>query len=155
MVIAVAMFYLIAQNLLLTNQHLYQFVRYGSPRTWTDAIYSLSERLGGMRASPIVIDDWGMHGPLALLQRGRLSMIIVDKEFLLPSFNEAQRNYDRALLETGLWVGHTPAHEEIVGTSASIVQAAALEGFRKELIEVVSDRQGRAVFEIFRFREAH
>jgi len=112
----------------------------------------LSDDLGRMQASQIVIEDWGLLNPLVLLHRGKLPMVIVEKTFLSPPLSEAERNYDCDLLENALWVGHTKDYQEIAGINDSIVQAAASAGFSKELTEVVSDKEGRAVFEIFRFR---
>jgi hypothetical protein len=154
-VVAVVVVYLAAQNLLLTNQHLYQFARFGSPRSWTDAIYPLSDELGKMRAPRIVIDDWGILLPLVLLHRGTLPMMIADDGFLSPGASDEIRHRDHELLRSALWVGHTPAYLELPGINERILQAAASAGFRKELIEVISDREGRAAFEIFRFREAN
>jgi hypothetical protein len=153
--IAVVVIYLAAQNLLLTNQYLYQLVRYGSPHSWTDAIYPLSDELGRMRAPQIVIEDWGILNPLVLLQKGTLPMIIVDDAFLSPGLSGALRNYHRGLLESALWVGHTPAYQEMAGTNRKILEAASSAGFRKELIETISDREGRAAFEIFGFRKTN
>jgi hypothetical protein len=151
--IAAVVIYLAAENALLTNQYLYQLVRYGSPHSWTDAIYPLSEELGRMRAPQVVIEDWGILNPLVLLQKGTLPMVIVDDGFLSPGLSDALRNYHRGLLASALWVGHTPAYQEMAGTNRRILEAASSAGFRKELIETVSDREGRAAFEIFRFRK--
>ena len=41
--LVVAVLYLAAENLLVTNQYLYQLARYGSVRSWTDASYGLAE----------------------------------------------------------------------------------------------------------------
>jgi 4-amino-4-deoxy-L-arabinose transferase-like glycosyltransferase len=150
-VLAVAIFYLAAQNLLLTNQYLYQLARYGSPRNWTDAIYPLSDELGKMRPAQIVLADWGIHAPLVLLQRGTLPMTIVDAGFLSPQQGEAARNWDLGRLEQGLWVGHTPAYREFVQLHDDVLKVAAAAGFQKEMIKVVSDSHGRPAFEIFRF----
>jgi hypothetical protein len=154
-VVVVVVAYLAAQNLLLTNQHLYQFARFGSPRSWTDAIYPLSEELGKMRAPQIVIDDWGILAPLVVLHRGTLPMLIADDTFLGSGVSDAVRQHDRELLQNALWVGHAPAYLELPGMNERILQTAASAGFRKQVIEVISDREGRAAFEIFRFREGN
>ena len=153
--VALAVVYLAGQNLLLTNQHLYQLARFGAPRSWTDAIYPLSEELGRMHASQIVIDDWGIVVPLAVLQRGRLPLLIADDTFLAPGLSETAQRFYRAQLENGLWVGHTPAYQEFVGTNEKILKAAASAGFQKHLIETISDGEGHAAFEIFRFEKTN
>jgi 4-amino-4-deoxy-L-arabinose transferase-like glycosyltransferase len=149
--LAAAILYLAAENLLLTNQYLYQLARYGSPRNWTDAIYQLSDELGRMRPPQIVIADWGIINPLVLLQRGTLPLTIVDTGFLSPQESDAARNWDLGRLEQGLWVGHTPAYREFVQVNDDVLKVASAAGFQKEMIKVVSDSHGRPAFEIFRF----
>ncbi len=152
--VAIAVAYLAAENILTTNQYLYQFVRYGSSHSWTDAIFQLSDEAGRMPASEVVIDDWGIVDVLAVLNRGKLPLIITDDSFLSPSLSEEARNWQRGLLESALWIGHTPAYQEIPGQADKVIQSAASAGFRKELIKTVPDRHGRQVFEIFRFTRA-
>lgn len=139
-------------NLLVTNQYLYQLARYGGAGSWTDAIYPLSTVAGRMPAEHVVIDDWGILGPLQLMHEGKLPLVWAGEQFLAAGSSEAQKNWDRGLLERGLWVGHTAAYEQFRGSTEHVVARAAAAGFRKELVQVVADRNGRAVFEVFRFR---
>jgi hypothetical protein len=138
-------------NLLLTNQYLYQLARYGSIRGWTDAIYPLAQELRSLPASQVVVDDWGIVNPLAVLDRGKLPLVIVDDDFLAPGRGTAQLDWDRRLLEQGLWVGHTPAYREFVAVDERVMRAASAAGFRKRVLKLVSDSHGRDTFEIFRF----
>ena len=85
--------------------------------------------------------------------RGQLPLEYAGDDFLSPAGSEDQRNWDRGRLEHGLWVGHTAACEEFRGANDRIVKAAASAGFRKELVKVISDRNGRPVFEIFSFTQ--
>ncbi len=152
-VLVIAVLYVAAENLLVTNQYLYQLARYGPASPWTDAIYDLSRSVGELKPSKVVIDDWGMLNQLVLLHRGQLPLEYAGRQFLSPSLSEEERNWDRGRLEQGLWLGHTAAYEEFKGANDRIVKAAASAGFRKELIKVISDRNGRPVFEIFRFTQ--
>lgn len=140
-VLLAATLYLAAGNLLLTNQYFYQMARYGPSSHWTDAIYELSRSVGELRLARLVIDDWGMLNQLLLLHRGQLPLDYVGDKFLV----------DRGRLEQGLWVGHTTPYEEFRGVNDRVDKAAGAAGFRKEIIKVISDRNGRPVFEIFRF----
>jgi len=146
-----AMLYLAAENLLVTNQYFYQLARYGPAPRWTDAIYELSRSVGELRPSAVVVDDWGILYQLVFLHRGQLPLISAGDQFLSPALGEERRNWERWLLEQGLWLGHTAGHEEIPGSNERIVKTAASAGFRKEMIKVISDRNGRPAFEIFRF----
>jgi hypothetical protein len=150
-VVVTAMLYLAAENLLVTNQYFYQLARYGPSSHWTDAIYELSRSVGELKPSKVVIDDWGILNQLVLLHRGRLPLEFADDRFLSPTVSEERKNWDRGLLEHGLWIGHTPAYEEFRGATGRIVNAAESAGFHKEPIKVIPDRNGRPVFEIFQF----
>jgi hypothetical protein len=149
--VAVVVVYLVAQNLLVTNQHFYLFARYGSPRSWTDAIYALSGDLGQTRASQIVVSDWGIVNSLILLQRDRLPLVQADENFLSPAESDSERRRDRQRLESGLWVGHTLPYREISQVNDSVMKAAATAGFHKQILRLVSDTHGSPAYEIFRF----
>jgi hypothetical protein len=150
-VIAVAIVYLAAENLLLTNEYLYRLARYGGDRSWTDAIYPLSDEAGRLRAPQIVIADWGIVGQILLLHRGKLPLVMASASFLSLTEGDQDRNWDRRLLENGVWLGHTPAFQELRGWNENIVQMAAAAGFRKKLLKLIPDRHGRATFEVFQF----
>ncbi len=149
--LVVAMLYLAAENLLVTNQYFYQLARYGPSSIWTDAIYQLSRSIGELKPSKVVIADWGMLNPLVLLHRGQLPLESFSDQFLSQALSKEKWNRDRAQLEEGLWVGHTVACEVFRGTNDRIVKAAGAAGFRKEMIREISDRHGRPVFEMYRF----
>ncbi|HTS51586.1 MAG TPA: glycosyltransferase family 39 protein [Bryobacteraceae bacterium] len=149
--VAAAVVYLVAQNLLVTNQHFYLFARYGSPRSWTDAIYSLSADLRQEQTSQIVLSDWGIFNSLIVLQRNRLPLAQADENFLSPSESDSERQRDRQRLETGLWVGHTLPYREINQVNDSVMKAAAMAGFHKQILRLVSDTHGSPAYEIFRF----
>ena len=140
-VLVAAMLYLAAENLLLTNQYFYQMARYGPSSHWTDAIYELSRSVGELKPARLVLDDWGMLNQLLLLHRGQLSLDYVGDQLPL----------DRGRLEQGLWVGHTTPYEEFRGVNDRVDKATGAAGFSKETMKVISDRNGRPVFEIFRF----
>jgi hypothetical protein len=114
------------------NEYLYRLARYGADRSWTDVIYPLSEAAGRINAPQIVVADWGILDQLALLHQGK------------------DRTWDRSLLEHGVWLGHTPAFQELPGANENIVRAAAA-GYRNALLQVIPDRHGRETFEVFRF----
>lgn len=147
LVITAAVLYLAAENLLLTNEYLYRLARHGGDRSWSDAIYPLSEEAARWSASQIVIADWGFVNQLVLLHRGKLHLTVASDSLLSASRNE----WDRNLLEHGVWIGHTATFQEFRGRNEKIVQAAAAAGFRKELLKIISDRNGRPTFEIFQF----
>jgi len=147
---AVAVF-LSAANVLLTNQYLYQFTRYGAAGSWTTAIFRLSDELNRFQGTQLVIDDWGILDSLSVMHRGRLPLVYADESFLTLGESETQWTWDRGLAEHGIWIGHTKPYREFAATGEKIEKSAAAAGFQKQIVELVPDRNGRAVFEIFRF----
>jgi hypothetical protein len=150
-VITAGVLFLAAENLLLTNEYLYRLARYGGDRSWTDAIFPLSEAAGRINAPQIVVADWGMLDQLVLLHRGKLPLVMASASFLSPAASDQDRAWDRGLVEHGVWLGHTPAFQELRGWDENIVRAAAAAGYQKALLQVIADRHGRETFEVFRF----
>jgi hypothetical protein len=132
--------FLAGENLLLTNEYYYQLARYGALGSWSDAIYQLSGEVGRIESAHIVVDDWGIANALLVLHGGSLPLVMADG-----------RGWDRARLAHEVWVGHTPEYQQRAGANERMVQAARPAGFEKRIIKIVPDRNGRPVFEIFRF----
>jgi hypothetical protein len=142
---------LTVDNLLLTNEYFYQLSAYGPTKSWTDAIFRLSDEAGHIQASHLVVDDWGILRPLIVLNRNRLPLVFADQSFLTPGIPEANRQWSIRLLAEDVWIGHTPQFQQWAGANERITGAARAVGFEKHLMETVPDRRGRPVFEIFRF----
>jgi len=143
--------FLVAANLLLTNQYLYRFARYGAAGPWSDAIYRLSDATNRYPGSELVIDDWGILNPLVVLHRGRLPLIFIDESFLTPGESEKQHAWDQGLAQQHVWIGHTQGYRVFGPSVEKIEKSAESLGLRKQILELVPDRNGRPVFEIFRF----
>ncbi len=145
-----------ASNLLVTNEHLAQFVRNGGPAIWTDALYPLATALEEAGRPPVIVLDWGIVDCLRILDRGRLplyqAMDLASKETLDPA---DLRNRDWMLsFPDGIFVNHTPPEEVIPGAGARFEAHARQAGFHKQLRGVIHDGHGRPVFELFHFRPA-
>lgn len=159
--LASAGLFLAVDNLLLTNEYFYQLAAYGPMKNWNDAIFRLADEVGRIQAGQIqshhiqadhwIVDDWGILRPLIVLRRNQLPVILADESFLAPGISEAGRQWGMARLAGDIWIGHTPPFQQWAGATERIVQAARGVGFEKQLIETVPDRNGRPVFEIFRF----
>jgi hypothetical protein len=135
--LGVGVLYLVAFNLLLTNQYFYQIARDGPAGSWTDAIFALSDRVGGR---PLLVTDWGILNPLEVLHQGRLNLRWAgDVDARLFADREA------------LWVDHTDGNEQFAGRNKLWADAAAAAGYRKVVVETVADRNGRMIFELFRW----
>jgi 4-amino-4-deoxy-L-arabinose transferase-like glycosyltransferase len=133
---------LVASNLLVINQYIYQLERNGAEGNFTDAIYPLSEQFRDSERAVIYIVDWGLSEPLNLLHRGQLDLRVSTQPFL---------NVDSMLADPrGLFAGHVREREAFKGTADNLEAATRAAGYTKQVVQVVSDSNGRPVFEIFR-----
>jgi hypothetical protein len=146
--------FLAVDNLLLTNEYFFQLDAYGATKSWSDAIFRLSDEAGHIQSPELVVDDWGILNPLIILHRNRLPLVLADQSFLAPGAAEADRRWFMRRLTDDVWIGHTTAFQQWAGANERIVRVARAAGFEKHLIETVPDRNGRPVFEIFRFVRA-
>jgi hypothetical protein len=140
-------------NLLVTNQYYAQFVQNGGALNWTDAIYPLSDFMKTVSADYIFVIDWGMLETLRLLHRGSLPLR-EGSEYLnnVPATEKSRKIIrDRISNPRHIFVGHTEGNEFFTGVSARLQALAAESGYRKELLTVIPDRNGRPIFEVFRF----
>jgi hypothetical protein len=145
-----AVLFLAVDNLLLTNEYFYQLATYGATKSWNDAIFRLSDEVGHIETDHLVLDDWGIMNPLIALHRDRLPLLYADQMFLDPAIDAPTRKWQEAWLDD-VWIGHTPQFQQWAGANERIVRVARAAGFEKKMIETVPDRNGRLVFEIFRF----
>jgi hypothetical protein len=152
--LASTVLFLAVENLLLTNEYFYQLSEYGPSKSWTDAIFQLSDEAGRIQAEHLVVDDWGILNPLIVLHRNRLPLFLANQSFFAPGIGEDDRNWCLARLKKDVWIGHTPEFQQWPDTNQRIVEIARAAGFEKRMIETVPDRNGRPVFEIFRFIRA-
>ncbi len=136
-VLIVAVALICGKSVLVTNVYLSQFIRNGAAGSWTDAIQPLSDVIGEYRTRQIVVLDWGMFEQLRLLHRGRLNLAW-DADPL------AADPPDR------VFIMHTDAHEQLSGVNARLREKLAAAGRRREVLHVVNDSNGRAVYEVFR-----
>ena len=152
--LATVVVFLAVENLLLTNEYFYQLSAYGATKSWDDAIFRLSDELGRVQADQLVVDDWGILHPLIALHRNRLPLVYADEGFLAPGIAETDRLWFIKRLAEDVWIGHTPEFQQWAGVNERIKRVARAAGFEKQMIETVPDRNGRPVFEIFRFVRA-
>jgi hypothetical protein len=50
-----------------------------------------------------------------------------------------------------VWIGHTAPYQQLTDINEQVVRVARSAGFVKRMIETVPDRNGRPVYEVFRF----
>jgi hypothetical protein len=126
-------------NILVTNQSLYQCVRNGAAETWTDAVYPLASDLRQAQASQVMLPDWGITDSLCVLNRGNPPTHPVDDPFDVSDTN-------------AIWVDHSPGHEVSKGVHERVLAAARSAGFEPVMLKTYYDRNGRAMFQTFNFK---
>lgn len=139
-------------NLLVMNQYLYQFARYGPAFEWTDAILPLSDQLTHWKDRHILMTDWGMDPTLAVLHQGDLRTLWNVSDSLSHDLSaEDSDTVRRTLLINGVFLTHTPAFEVQHGAARRLFEVANGLGYERRLLATVSDSFGRPAFEILEF----
>jgi hypothetical protein len=135
-------------NLGATNTAYASAIRNGGGVRWTDAIYPLDRYLASQSAERVFVADWGMFETINLLSQGRTPILNVDRN---------DRAALRRMLENpnDVFVAHTAEYSQIPEIRAALEAEARAENYREERTATIFDRNGRAVFEIFRFRKVH
>jgi len=143
-------------NVLVTNRYLALLVRNGCGLNWTDAIYPLNEYARDTPSSFVYAIDWGILDSLRLLSRGRLPLRVGSDPLSKADLNDSDR---RAVGEwladsLSLFIGHTKGNEFFTGVAERLELMAHNAGYERDLLAVISDRNGRPIFEVFRYRRA-
>lgn len=143
-----------ASNLLVTNQHLAQLVGQGTAVVWTDAISPLSDYLERARPQQVYVTDWGILDALRLLNRGGLPLLIGSDPMAAEAVGKSQKRDVHEIISApdAVFVGHTQGNEVAPGINARLESLAQADGYRKEVLQVIADRNGRPIFEVYRFR---
>jgi 4-amino-4-deoxy-L-arabinose transferase-like glycosyltransferase len=138
---------IMGSSLLLTNSFYSTMIRNGGAVNWSNAIYRLSHFLETREADFVVLADWGFVNPLSLLHQGRLPLIVLGSP-LPPEPALVWISHPRSL-----FVAHTAGNEVSAGVAAELEDFASRNGFQKEPVRTLSDRNLRPVIEVFRFRD--
>ena len=144
---------MIAMNLLVLNQYIYQFERDGAGDVFTDAINPLSSSLDTYADRNLYVIDWGIYENLNLLHEGRLSFRILQDPLLTDSPSPKELGQIRDMLQDpgGLILDHVREHEVFPNVGARLDQAAHSFGYRRVVVQTIPDSNGRPRFEILRF----
>ena len=144
---------LLLVNLLVVNEYYTELATNGPAVQWTDASSALTDSLEGLTPHQVVLTDWGLLNTVRLLDRGRLP--VVDLSYLLNNRRPFSAG-DEIILRYWLsqpktiFAGHTDGNEMFPGVNANLAAFMRDNKCEKEMLDVVHDRNGRAIFEIFR-----
>jgi len=145
--------FLMVTNLLVVNQYLFQFIRNGAAGSWTDAIYPLSAALRQTQATQLGLVDWGFQDPLSFLDQEKPSERVIADPFMPADEPASQKQADLQLLfdANAVWVEHAPGSEVSKGINDRLLRVARGAGLEQAMLGTFCDRNGRPVFQTFRF----
>ncbi len=136
-------------GLLVTNQTFVDLVRNGPGLRWTDAIRPLTEALQKQKAANLVALDWGIVETVELLTEGSCRLTFAGADDLA---SDNKQLVHIVTNENNIFVTHTAGNEIRAGGATRLGEIAAGYNRERVLLQTIYDRNGRAVFEIFRFR---
>jgi hypothetical protein len=136
---------LAATNLLNTNEYVAELATNGGSGGWTDAIYRLA---GSVEKSPgtawFGLVDWGYLNGLRMLHEGDLPV------FVVADGDPAELKREIETPEC-VYIQHTEDKQIFPGVNDRLRQAATSLGYSEHIERTLHDRNGRPVFELFRF----
>jgi hypothetical protein len=144
-------------NLMNLNEYVARLAINGARGSWTDAIYPLAEATARTdKTQWYGMVDWGSLNTLALLHEGDLPMFMADVPPAGAPESDADRAEIRREIDSGdrIFIEHTDDKQIFPGVNGRLKQAAAELGYVEQPEKVVSDSNGRPVFQLFRFRKA-
>lgn len=140
-------------GLLVINHYLAQAIRNGSPGSWSNAIFPLSDALSKYNARKIFLTDWGMTDNLRLLHQGRLPLLVASGPLMNPEASARDVHDVESMFKEkdAIFVSNTDDRQVFPEVNARLKNLSERLGYRRELLEVIRDGNGRPCFEIFRF----
>lgn len=143
---------LVMMNLSVVNQYFFQLQHYGGYRVFTDAIFPLSEAAEENASGNLYVTDWGIFHTLTMLHRGRLPLRWAGDSHVFDTFTATE---EAKLLENlhdpaGLFIGHVRGQETFPQVTVRMDRLTNRAGVRLEVVRVISDSNGRPIFEISR-----
>lgn len=142
---------IIAMNLLVDGEYIRELDENGAAGNFTDALFPLSS--GIPDGPPIYVIDWGMANTIAMFHEGRALVRPVDSLFRTAAPDANQSGTIKIVLTDpeAIFVGHVPEREVMKEVRPNLDRAVAALGRHKQMIRIIYDSHGRAVFEIFKF----
>lgn len=142
-------------NLTVFNTHLAHFIACGPGEYWSDAIRPLAYEIGRKPGRMVFAVDWGITNQLEWYGNGRIGMhrgsdgLVVG----LPEPANAP-GIEQALADPrSIFVTHLEGHEAFVGVRQKLIDFARERGYRDEVVQMIQDRHGVAIFELHEFRK--
>lgn len=148
---AVAAVVMFVSGYLVVDEYYFVSYSYGGAPVWSDAIFPLSDVLQNAGKSTVYCMDWGMFDALRYLNHGRLHLAVGNDPIGKKSLTADDRLAVLRMLDDrgAIYVAHTKDFENFAGTNQQLLDFAAAAGYRREMMATISDRYGRAAFEVY------
>ncbi len=97
--------------------------------------------------------DWGIFDTLRALNRGSLPLRYGSDDVSGPDLDDAARARIAGMLaeKDATFVGHTDDNQILPERNERMQAAAGAAGYRKRVVKMIEDRNGRPIFEIYRW----
>jgi hypothetical protein len=142
---------LVTFNILLLNECYASLLTHGSRALWTDAVYPLTSYLETLPGSNTVTIDWGYATTLCLLSDGDMRLTDVSFELLQGSRGNSEMVRSLMADPGNAFVAHAPGDEIFPGVRQRLGAIATEAGYVPQMLNVVTDRNHRPRFEVFRY----
>lgn len=144
---------LVLSSLAVTARYIDLAIRSGPTQIWTDAVYPLTAHLTAAQPREVIVVDWGVSHPVLLLSAGRLPIVIGNETLLRDDAPPAERELLRQRIASAdvAFVSHPDGTEVHRRVNQRLWDTAASLGYRKQLVELITDSHSRPAFQIFRF----
>jgi hypothetical protein len=142
---------LVGMNLLVVNQYLAQFERFGAARDFTDALFPLADALPS--GSHVYVVDWGMYNTMLLFHKKGVVLHTANEPFMDDRMSEEQVRQAQSMLEDpeAVFLGHVQEKEVFEGVNVRLEKYAESRGLHKQMVQTIADSNGRPLFQLFRF----
>jgi hypothetical protein len=146
-----------ARNCLVSNKFLSELIQEGPATVWTDAVFPLASYLRSYSSADIYTVDWGTNNSLRLLDRGTLRLQEATFAILKDAPNSVDRTFLRQMItnSNALLIAHTAPFEAFKGINDRLSAVATALGYQQKPIATIYDCEGRAVFQLVKYQEAH
>jgi len=151
--VAVILAVVLTSDILVTNEYFWKSARNGGARTWTDAIFPLSDDLMAMRPAVVYCADWNIFENLRLLDRGTLPLRSGMDPSPAPNMSPTDSQWLVGMIAApdNVWVTHVPDFEYFPAIRPKWDRFAAAAGFEHRTLKVIRDAHDRPTFELYRY----
>ena len=134
---------LVGANVVVLNQYAVELARNGTSVRWTDAFPDLMRVLAAEKTERVFVADWGILETVNLMTEGTVPVVGIGEPDIGAALF-AQPN--------DVFVSHGAPFVQFPQIGAKLEQTATALGFERVPVAAVYDRNGRGIFEVFRYR---